>query len=78
VTAALRGRGGSQLAHHRWTVFADDLPHLTATGYGPFPYQIDGDFLGETERMALRWEEDILTLVMPQRTTPGRPGSTPA
>jgi diacylglycerol kinase family enzyme len=72
IAAALRGRGGSHLAHHRWAVFADDVADLSVTGYGPFPYQMDGDFLGETEHLALRWERDTLTLVMPAGPNPPR------
>ncbi len=70
IVATLRGQGGHHLAHPRWTVFADDVADLTVTGYGPFPYQMDGDFLGETDRLTLRWEADTLTLVMPSRPLP--------
>ena len=38
---------------------------LTVTGHGPFPWQVDGDYLGEIERLDIRWEPDVLTLVMP-------------
>ena len=38
---------------------------LTVTGAGPFPFQVDGDYLGETEHLDVRWEPDALTLVMP-------------
>ena len=34
-------------------------------GYGPFPYQVDGDYLGETEHLEFRHEPEILRLVMP-------------
>jgi diacylglycerol kinase family enzyme len=37
------------------------------TGHGPFPYQIDGDFLGETERLVFRHEPEALRLVAPTR-----------
>ena len=35
------------------------------TAYGPFPYQVDGDYLGETEHLEFRWEDAALTLIMP-------------
>ena len=34
-------------------------------GHGPVPYQVDGDFLGETTELSLRHEPDVLDLVMP-------------
>jgi hypothetical protein len=38
---------------------------LTVNGYGPFPYQVDGDYLGETEQLEFRHEPEILRLVHP-------------
>ena len=35
------------------------------TGYGPFPYQVDGDYLGDTEELGPRHEPEVLDLVMP-------------
>ena len=34
-------------------------------GHGPFPYQVDGDYLGDTERLEFRHEPDVLDLVVP-------------
>jgi hypothetical protein len=34
-------------------------------GYGPFPYQVDGDYLGEVEHLDIRHEPDVLRLVIP-------------
>ena len=34
-------------------------------GTGPFPYQVDGDYLGETEHLEFRHEPDALTIVQP-------------
>jgi diacylglycerol kinase family enzyme len=31
----------------------------------PFPYQVDGDFLGEVNRLEFGYEPDILTIVVP-------------
>jgi diacylglycerol kinase family enzyme len=31
----------------------------------PFPWQVDGDYLGETDRLSVRYEPDALTLVVP-------------
>ena len=37
---------------------------LVATA-GPFPWQVDGDYLGEVERLEVRYEPDSLTLLVP-------------
>ncbi len=78
IVAAMRGRSGDQLARYRSVAYTDDVSEVTVTGYGPFPYQVDGDFLGEAERLTLRWEADALTLIMPAgaeaRRADDRPG----
>ena len=38
---------------------------LTITGYGPFPWQVDGDYLGDIERLDISWRPDSLTIVEP-------------
>jgi diacylglycerol kinase family enzyme len=40
---------------------------VVVTGYGPFPYQVDGDYLGTTERLELVAVPDALHLVVPQK-----------
>jgi diacylglycerol kinase family enzyme len=55
---ALRGGGG--LGDER-----TDVASLTVTGHGPFPYQVDGDHLGDTERLVFGHEPDALCLVVP-------------
>jgi hypothetical protein len=57
--------GGRHLRSSRWTDHRTDLTSLTVTGYGPFPYQVDGDHLGDTERLEIRHEPEVLDLVMP-------------
>jgi diacylglycerol kinase family enzyme len=42
-----------------------DLPGLTVHGHGPFPYQVDGDYLGESEELTFRHEPQVLDLVVP-------------
>jgi diacylglycerol kinase family enzyme len=56
---------GSWLRRHRKIDYRTDLASLTVRGYGPFPYQVDGDHLGETEQLELRHEPDALTIVQP-------------
>jgi diacylglycerol kinase family enzyme len=56
---------GKHLRSTRWTDHRVDLTSLTVEGYGPFPYQVDGDHLGNIERLEIRHEPDVLNLVMP-------------
>jgi diacylglycerol kinase family enzyme len=56
---------GKSLRRQRKVAYATDLQGATAVGHGPFPYQVDGDFLGETERLEFRHERDALRLVLP-------------
>ena len=56
---------GQRLMRHpkveQWT----DVRSLTVRGYGPFPWQVDGDYLGDTEHLTISWAPDALTIVMP-------------
>jgi diacylglycerol kinase family enzyme len=65
VLSALRGRGGRRLGQYRRVAYASDLNEATLTGFGPFPYQVDGDYLGEAERLEFRYEPDALSLIVP-------------
>ena len=56
---------GSRLRCDRHIDYRSDIDGLTVAGYGPFPYQVDGDFLGEAEQLELRHEPDRLLVVMP-------------
>jgi diacylglycerol kinase family enzyme len=57
--------GGKHLRSSRWTDHRTDLSELTVTGHGPFPYQVDGDHLGDTERLVFKHEPAVLDLVLP-------------
>jgi diacylglycerol kinase family enzyme len=57
---------GRHLRTSRWTDHRTDLTKVTVTGYGPFPYQVDGDHLGDTEQLEITHEPDVLDLVMPR------------
>jgi diacylglycerol kinase family enzyme len=43
----------------------DGVTSATITGDEPFPYQVDGDSLGEVTRLEFGYEPDVLTLVVP-------------
>ncbi|HEV3355072.1 MAG TPA: diacylglycerol kinase family protein [Acidimicrobiales bacterium] len=58
-------RRGSHFRRHRTVDYRPDLTEATVVGHGPFPYQVDGDYLGEAELLAFRHEPDALTVVVP-------------
>jgi diacylglycerol kinase family enzyme len=62
-TAAGALRGHRQLHRLRSTDYRTDLSSFVVEGYGPFPYQVDGDHLGDTLRLEFRHEPGILKLV---------------
>jgi diacylglycerol kinase family enzyme len=63
VAAALR-RGGTFGRHGKVTLVRD-VVRATVRPYRPVPYQVDGDYLGDTEHLEFRWEPDHLRLVVP-------------
>ncbi len=57
--------GSRHLRTSRHTEHRTDLTSVVVTGYGPFPYQVDGDHLGDTEHLEIRHEPEVLDLVLP-------------
>ena len=58
---------GKRLAKNDAVLQRSDLDALTFVAYqGPFPWQVDGDYLGEVERLEVRYVPDCLTLVVPR------------
>jgi diacylglycerol kinase family enzyme len=43
----------------------DGVTTAVITGTDPYPYQVDGDYLGEVNRLEFSFEPDVLTLVVP-------------
>jgi diacylglycerol kinase family enzyme len=41
------------------------LDGLRVTGFGPVPYQVDGDYLGEATELVFRHEPDAIKLLVP-------------
>ena len=56
---------GRPLTRHRRVAYQPGVVQAVVTGHGPFPYQVDGDYLGETERLELVHEPDVLSVVLP-------------
>lgn len=56
---------GARLRASKWVDYRPDVSALTVKGYGPFPYQVDGDYLGEIDELVFRHEPDAMRLVLP-------------
>ena len=41
------------------------VTEVTISAARPFPWQVDGDYLGEVEHLDVRHEPDCLSLVLP-------------
>ena len=57
---------GARLRRSRHVAVRDHVTSAEVDGYGPVPFQVDGDYLGEIERLQLRHEPDVLRLVIPR------------
>ena len=42
-----------------------DIERLCLEADRPFPWQVDGEYLGETDRLDVRYEPDTLTVIVP-------------
>jgi hypothetical protein len=62
VGGALRGR---PIGGHRAVDEHQNVDAFTVTGRRPFPYQVDGDYLGEVTQLRFRYEPAIIDLVIP-------------
>jgi diacylglycerol kinase family enzyme len=58
---------GHYLAHSGNVVQVADIEHLRLTARRPFPWQVDGDYLGETDALDVRYEPEALTVLVPVR-----------
>ena len=69
LPAALSAMGGDAAWSAART--SSSSPTSTASRFvangAPFPWQVDGDYLGEVEQLEIRYEPDCLTLVAPVR-----------
>ncbi len=62
VLRALRGRS---VAGARDVDYHADVTGFTVRGHGPFPYQVDGDYLGDVTTLRFRYEPQVLDLLVP-------------
>jgi diacylglycerol kinase family enzyme len=60
---------GKRIASNDAVEQRSDLHELTlVANHGPFPWQVDGDYLGEVERIEVRYVPDSLKLVVPVKS----------
>ncbi len=57
---------GARLRRSRQTAYDHDLDAARITGYGPVPYQMDGEYLGETTELVFEHHPRVLRLVVPR------------
>jgi diacylglycerol kinase family enzyme len=67
LVGALRGGGVKPSAH---LDLRTDVEELVIEDDTPFPYQLDGDYLGETRRLEFHHVPDAVRLVQPTSTHP--------
>jgi diacylglycerol kinase family enzyme len=64
MSAMARGR---RIERNEDITQLENVRELTLVANGaPFPWQVDGDYLGEVARLEIRYEPDILTLLVPE------------
>jgi diacylglycerol kinase family enzyme len=64
---------GFLLRRHRGVAHRHDIRALHVHGHGPFPYQVDGEYLGEVDELDIAFEPDALTIVVPVGGAHGAP-----
>lgn len=67
IGATMSGRGGARMAQLGKVAYESNLAALSVVGKGPFPYQLDGDYLGLVDELELAYEPDVLSLVVPPK-----------
>jgi diacylglycerol kinase family enzyme len=65
--AAVALRGGEGFGRRRKATLVTDVVRASIRPYAPVPYQVDGDYLGDTTHLDFRWEPEHLRLVVPGR-----------
>ncbi|WCO67716.1 diacylglycerol kinase family protein [Iamia majanohamensis] len=51
-----------------------DVSAIEVVGHGPFPYQVDGDHLGDVESLTIRHRAGVLDMVLPTRSPAAQDG----
>jgi diacylglycerol kinase family enzyme len=56
---------GSYLRQHGQTDFRNDVSSFEVSGFGSFPYQLDGDYVGDVEELTVQHEPQKLRIYVP-------------
>jgi diacylglycerol kinase family enzyme len=56
---------GKALRRSRFVDLRADLAEVAIRAYGPVPYQVDGDYLGDVEELTFRHAPEVIDLVVP-------------
>jgi diacylglycerol kinase family enzyme len=56
---------GRYLRQHGNTDFRSDVSSFEISGFGPFPYQLDGDYVGDVEKLTVQHEPKKLRIYVP-------------
>jgi hypothetical protein len=57
---------GTHLRRSRHVAVRTGVTSAEVEGYGPVPFQVDGDYLGDVDHLELHHEPDVLRLVIPR------------
>ncbi len=57
---------GSRVGRSRHVSMLADVQSATLKGHRPVPFQLDGDYVGQSGSIEVRWARDALYLVRPQ------------
>lgn len=73
ASLALRSLRGHGVRRSRALDLHLDVRRAVIRNEEPFPYQLDGDYLGEISEIELLWEPEVLRLVVPEGRRVPRP-----
>ena len=71
AAGALRSSDG--LKTNKAVDYRTDVTEFSLEGHRPFPYQVDGDYLGEVTKLQFSHEADAIRLLVPDPSVLGQP-----
>ena len=66
-------RGSTAFHNHSYVDYRADVTDFRVEGHRPFPYQVDGDYLGEVTSLDFSYAPNVLKLVAPNPSLVGLP-----
>ena len=73
VSGALRG--STAFHSHSYIDYKSDVTSFRVEGHRPFPYQVDGDYLGEVTSLDFHYAPNVLSLITPNPGLVGLSGN---